>query len=478
MDPEGSTKVARRVAAKPLELLPEGRAAPAKGSTEVEDDRRFPFTVNALKALQPKAKRYVVHDSGSNRSTRGLVLFVEPSGAKSFYWYRKVDGRPERVRIGEFPAWSIEGARGKAAAHNQTHAAGNNPAADRREMSAESTLAELFKRYLELHALPAKKPSSVAADQWLWKSYLEPWAGNRKLSSIRKADVAALLADVAEKHGKTAANNALALLRHMLNKGIEWGWKAKHGNPAAGIKRFKVPSRSRYLQADEVRRLLETLRAERDDRARDFVLLALLTGARRSNVAAMAWAELDLDGATWHCRDTKGGPQDIPLVPAAVALLRARKAALEDLAATVEARQAAGEVARTKRQAARWAQERVLAEKGKTWVLPSTGELGHYREPKRAWKAILQRAGIDSGVRIHDLRRTAGSWSAALGTSVVVLQKTLGHRDIDSTMVYTRLPLDPVRAAMEKTASALLGTTGLAADAEVVRITAARGEHA
>lgn len=45
----------------------------------------------------------------------------------------------------------------------------------------------------------------------------------------------------------------------------------------------------------------------------------------------------------------------------------------------------------------------------KNWVFEGSGTTGHLVEPKSGWKRILDRAGIKD-LRIHDLRRTLGSW--------------------------------------------------------------------
>lgn len=51
------------------------------------------------------------------------------------------------------------------------------------------------------------------------------------------------------------------------------------------------------------------------------------------------------------------------------------------------------------------------------WVLPSEQSAsGHLEEPKRAWKSLLKRADIDN-LRLHDLRRTMGSYQAITGAS-------------------------------------------------------------
>jgi integrase len=88
-------------------------------------------------------------------------------------------------------------------------------------------------------------------------------------------------------------------------------------------------------------------------------------------------------------------------------------------------------------------------------VFPGPGKTGHLVEPKGAWQRILKRAKI-TNLRIHDLRRTLGSWQVAQGVSLAIIGKSLGHKSLQATQVYSRLTLDPVRDAMEKATDALL----------------------
>ena len=76
-------------------------------------------------------------------------------------------------------------------------------------------------------------------------------------------------------------------------------------------------------------------------------------------------------------------------------------------------------------------------------------------EPKTAWKRIIARAGIKD-LRIHDLRRTLGSWQAAAGSSLPIIGKSLGHKSLGATQIYARLNLDPVRASVNKATEAML----------------------
>jgi hypothetical protein len=70
--------------------------------------------------------------------------------------------------------------------------------------------------------------------------------------------------------------------------------------------------------------------------------------------------------------------------------------------------------------------------------------------------------GLDSAeaamgdLRIHDLRRTLGSWQAATGASLPIIGRSLGHKQVQTTAIYARLSLDPVREAVEKATTAML----------------------
>jgi integrase len=102
---------------------------------------------------------------------------------------------------------------------------------------------------------------------------------------------------------------------------------------------------------------------------------------------------------------------------------------------------------------------------GSPWVFPAPraiGKTGHLVEPKRSWKAILERAGLQD-VHLHDLRRSLGSWMASGNVSMTIVAKALGHSELRSTAVYARLAVDPVATAVEEAGNAILAA-GRAAD--------------
>lgn len=95
------------------------------------------------------------------------------------------------------------------------------------------------------------------------------------------------------------------------------------------------------------------------------------------------------------------------------------------------------------------------AEDQSPYVFPGKGRAGHVTDPKKPWMDLLKRAGIEN-LRRHDLRRTLGSWQAASGASLCIIGRSLGHKNVATTAVYSRLDLDPVRASVNTAADAIM----------------------
>jgi len=68
---------------------------------------------------------------------------------------------------------------------------------------------------------------------------------------------------------------------------------------------------------------------------------------------------------------------------------------------------------------------------------------------------LLERAGLKD-LRIHDLRRSLGSWQALAGASLQIIGKSLGHLRPETTQIYSRLTLDPVRESVERATAAII----------------------
>ena len=358
----------------------------------------------------------------ADTKTPGLMLCVWDTGIKTFELYKRMGGRPTRLKIGRFPGVTAEQARKEVARMTGQLAQGHNPAQDRRKARGETTVGELFALYLVGHAKPHKR--SWQADQDQYDRYLADWKA-RKLSQVRRGDVAGLHTKIGRDNGLYAANRLLAMLSAMFNYAAGIGYDG--GNPAKGVKKFKEQSRDRFLHAGEIKGFFTAL-AEEIEPWPDLFTLSLLTGARRANVLALKWADLELTRGLWKIPEAESKNKE-PLLcvlhPTAVEILQRR------------------------------AKTNAAKDKPSEYVFPSWGHAGHITETKTAWKRIITRAKIKD-LRLHDLRRTLGSWQAATGASLSIIGRSLGHKNVATTAIYARLDLDPVRASVNMAGDMIL----------------------
>lgn len=276
--------------------------------------------------------------------------------------------------------------------------------------------SDLYALYWTRHAETRLRcPSNVR----YWASaHLSKWA-DREIQSIKSAEIQ----DWADELG-VASPSAARRAVHQMAAIINWGARRGHHagpNPCASVDLFNLRSRERFLLPAEIGRLRAAL-DKQPSIISDFFWLCLLTGARRGNVLAMAWADIDTDLALWRIPTAKNGDSHlIPLCPAALAILERRRLACSS-----------------------------------PWVFPGRRPGQHLKEVKRAWRRTIAEAGL-SDLRIHDLRRTVGSYMAIAGESQYVIGKALGHKDQRSTAVYARLDLSPVRSALLQVSERLTG---------------------
>lgn len=376
----------------------------------------FPFTEASIRALSapPKGRMYC-HDA----KCPGLQVCVTQAGGKTYYYRKRVNGPSVRVRLGTTQELSVEAARKAVATLGGQVAQGGDPAAERRQKREEPILSRLWEAYLELHAKPRKK--SWKDDERQYAKYMGSLQGKR-LSAITKPLVAKWHAQIAQDHGPVQANRSKALLATMFSKGASAVGYAGP-NPCVGVASLPERSRERFLLPAEMGSFFKALAAE-EPYWQAFFLLCLFTGSRRGNVASMAWQEIDLENAVWHIPGGKTKnkrPTSVALCAPAQAILKKRH------------------------------EER----NGSLWVFPSVRGDEPLVDPRKAWRRVLAAASI-TDLHIHDLRRTQGSWQAAMGISLAIVGKTLGHVDLKSTQVYARLQLDPVKDAVGRTATALL----------------------
>ncbi|MFY4729120.1 tyrosine-type recombinase/integrase [Nitrospira sp. BLG_2] len=346
---------------------------------------------------------------------RGFAVRLTP-GSKTFILEKEIHGRVRRLKLGRYGELTVDQARDLATIKLGEIAAGKDPAEERRRRRQSITFHELEQLYLERHAVHKKSKKN---DVGMFNKWLADWRP-RRLSTITRADITARHADMGAGGHTTHANRMVALVRTLFNLAFDWGVHPGP-NPASRIKFFKEVKRDRFVRPDELPRLWKALQNEVNPYVRGAFFVGLLTGARRSEVLSMQWADLDLDQALWRIPDTKAGrPHTLPLPrPVVDELLKIPR--LE----------------------------------GNPYVFCGRWGKKNLNNVSKPWRRIRKEAGIHD-VRLHDLRRTLGSWMVAAGASLPLIGKTLNHSQPATTAIYARLELDPVREALEKNAKRML----------------------
>lgn len=374
------------------------------------------ITAKWLQSIESPAKGRVWY---SDENLSHFQVCVTHTGARIFYRVGRINGGMSRVRIGAHPDIPVKVARELCIQMNADVVAGKEINRTRRSTTGEKTLKEAYEWWLEYHAKPNNRT---------WERYQRVWnrdvasLGSRPLSGLKRADLIELIATTRAKYGPSAGNKIIELVRGVFTTAIENEWAVK--NPASKIPKHKPEERERFLQVDEVPRFFAALKSFRP-RIQDFFLLCLFTGARRSNVMAMRWDELNLDAWAWRVPRPKSKskkPIIVPLVIPAIEILN----------------------------------RRALTAGDNPWVFPSSAsKTGHYVEPKDAWRRIVTKAGLED-FTIHDLRRTLGSWQAGQGVSTTIIGKSLGHTPgSKATNIYARLANDPVLLAVMNATDAI-----------------------
>lgn len=396
------------------------------------------LTKDLVKGLPVGDKQSWANDD----EVRGFGVLVSPAGGKTYYLRRRIGGRSVRLRIGRHPDIGAEAARKIAKEWAYIVETGGDP----RRSGDVPTWAQMFALWLDRHGKTHRK--TWQEDEAINRKHLAPLA-HRQIAEITPGQLQELHARIGRTAGRRIANKAVQLVRAVFAKADKWEiWEGR--NPARKVDLFREETRDRFLTREEIPRFLMSLRAD-EPVWHDFFLLCLFTGARRGNVEAMRFDQITAEG--WRIPSTKTGkPYLIPLVSEARAILAHRSEEMES--AAQRAAETLSEpvpllrvTARRQREIDRAARTLKCCESG--YVFPSAGSAsGHIGRPNSAWRRILARADIQN-LRIHDLRRTLGSWQAARGSGLPVIGASLGHKDHKSTSIYARLQLDPVLESMQ-----------------------------
>ena len=407
---------------------------------------RVNFTLRALDDLPPAltGKRAYYNDDRQP----GLQLAVTDRGTKTFYLYRKIKGKPTRIKLGPFPGMTIEQARRAAHKAMGKIADGINPNTEKRNEQIKSvTLWQVFEGYKkDRKALKAK---TLYDYERILEMAFPDWK-NRPLLSITKDMIARRHSKLGER-GEAYANLAMRLLRALFNyAGARYEDSAGNSlvpeNPVRRLSQTRSWYRSKrkdtFIKSHELPawfKAVLALKNEGDDSTAqtvaDYLLLLIFTGLRRNEAASLAWEQIDLKAKTLKLIDTKNHENHtLPLSDYLCELLTERK------------KNATG-----------------------NFVFPGEGVAGYLIEPRKQVHKVIKASKIQFA--LHDLRRTFITMAESLDISAYAVKRLANHKmNGDVTAGYIITDVERLRKPMQAIADFLLSAGDIKQKAEIKQL--------
>ncbi len=344
---------------------------------------------------------------------------VYPTGKKTYLVAYRIHGKRKIKTFGRFEEMDVETARQKARELLDEVKNTNKPI----YLSRDMTVNKLCEIYIERRAMHMK--SHKEEIRRIKRHIISRW-GKAKVALVTAKDLKIAHEEIT-KNGPTEANRVIQVYSRMINRAKEWYLIPKEfQNPAELITKHPERKRDRYLDIDELPRLLKAINEVDNPYVRAALWLYLLTGTRKMELLNAKRSDLDIHQQTLRLFETKNGID--------------RHIHLSDLAMEVL---------------------KSLPEKSDNPYLfcgrnPGRPLVNIYK----TWERVREDAGVPD-VTIHDLRRTTGSYLAQSGNSLILIGEVLGHRDLASTEIYARFGSNHVKSALSDLSDDLVNTTSI-----------------
>ena len=349
----------------------------------------------------------------------GFGLRVRRSGRKSYVVQTRIAGKLCWFTIGPHGPLNPDQARARALEILACAKRGIDPRDADARREAEPSMADLGRRFLEEYVPVHCKPSTREEYRRSVRLFVDPVIGELRVPEVQRKDIAALHHGLRDKPYQ--ANRTLGVLSKMFSLAEVWGWRPDGTNPCRHVKRYKEHKRERFLSPEETERLGQVLRdveEEMPSAVAAFRLL-LLTGCRMSEIRDLRWEYVKDDCI--ELPDAKTGGRVVPLGPEARAVLSA-----------------------------------IPRDEDNPWVIAGRLPGSHLTDLQRPWRRIRKQAGLE-GVRIHDLRHSFASRALALGESLTMIGKLLGHTQVQTTARYAHLARDSIQTAAARITGSIGG---------------------
>jgi integrase len=369
--------------------------------------------------------------------------------SKTFIAQGRLRGRTRRISIGSSKVYTPDTARLEARRILLDLLHGRDPVHARKARNHQITLDLAFTDYFENRSL---KESTLDDYKCIRDKDFNDWL-KLPLTEISRSMVEARHKRLGLK-SHARANNAMRVLRAVLNYAMV-EYEDENGNPVVTYnptdrlskKRqwFRIDRRRTVIRSHELGAWVKAaFSLDSESRSsirtiRDYLLLLLFTGLRRTEAAMLQWKHIDFEAHTIALIDTKNGEDHVlPMTKFLEAMLKAR---LPNMPAALS----------------------------EQYVFPGCAGSMYLVEPRKQMAHVTKATGIK--FTLHDLRRTFITVAESLDIPAYALKRLLNHKmRQDVTAGYIIADPERLREPMERISTFILSKAGMSVEEAVLRL--------
>jgi integrase len=389
------------------------------------------ITKKMISSLPRPSNGYKLH---WDEKLKGFGVRITASGVISFIVQKRINKKEHRKTLGRADIFTVEQARNLALTFLGEIASGNDPVArELEERAVNVTLNDVFAEYLKTRkALKVTTTKDMARSL---KEMFSKWA-DKPITNITPDMVKKLHADFGKEHSNARANLGMRYLRTLINFAeSEYtdsrGQSVIKDNPVSILTKqkawFKVEKRRTYIKPTQLKPWFDAVQVLPYIHARDYFILCVLTGLRRTEALDLRWKDIDLREKTLTLHDPKNGEQHVlPLSDYLFNLLKTRFTA-------------------------------------RVGQYVFEGERGRLSNLRHSLTKVREQSGVN--FQIHDLRRTFITVGESLDLSSYAIKKLINHKDgADVTAGYIIIDVERLRSPMQKITDYFLSAWGISDD--------------
>lgn len=289
------------------------------------------------------------------------------------------------------------------------------------------TFTELAQMFLDKYAKNNLSDTTIINYKYQLNKHILPDIGHYKINSLKKLHVQDLANKLCEEYNLSSKTikNDIKLISAILEKGIEWELLQSNVAHKVAIPNNKnKPKKEQEIYNNEEIKLLFNALDNTENPFKTMVYVSFYTGARRGEVLALRWKDIDFQNNIIRIQQNK-----VRTVNGTTFKETKNKRSREFVAPEVLMK-------KLKEFYNNQSKEDLLFD-----IYPSTYS--------RQWSNFVKDNNLKY-ITLHDLRHTNGSLLASKGVDIVTIAKRLGHLPATASAYYLHAVSEEDKKASQK----------------------------